>query len=98
VDKATFHVGCHVTIKSGRYAGASGRIIRENRDHRETPIRAFGRDVYPPLTWVIWLDKPFAVPHGREFQVGAYEDELASFTVPASARPVSVGALKGGSR
>lgn len=81
VERARFHVGDHVTVTGGEWAGARGRLTRRN------PSMPLDR------VWLVLFDEPFPRAGKRYYQGGCFESELGSWSVHPDHRPVSVGAL-----
>jgi hypothetical protein len=70
-----FKVGDRVTCARGFAIGSTGRI------DRRAPA---------PADWVVRFDEPVTLSSGTVMAEGRFDDdELAAFTVPESARPVS---------
>lgn len=87
-----YHLGQRVTVTAGRFAGARGRISQ--RAHA---------DARPVLEWIVRFDADSVGAYvgaggGTHTEGAVSENELAAYTVPESARPVIVGALKRGAR
>lgn len=85
MSRLRFRVGDRVTVATGPFAGARGRITQ--RAHAQ---------VRPHLKWVVTFDSPFG-PSRAEW-TGVSDSEIEPWTVPPEARPVSVGALVRGGR
>lgn len=79
-------VGDRVTCARGFCIGSTGRIAKR------APARdASGR---PQAKWVVRFDAPVTLGSGTVLQDAWFDDsEIEPWTVPAEARPVSVGAL-----
>lgn len=81
------HVGQRVNVTAGPFAGAQGRITEPAQPR-----------LRPRFEWCVRFYEPVVVGKRLYFSSAVAESELAAYTVPESARPVSVGVLAGGGR